>query len=765
MGFFADYAAWEPSTASTERLEALLASYADATLAELEPPVGGSSWREIEDRLRAAVGGSLAIEWLAFFEYHAAWRACSQGDGTAMRQAAANLEALQVQAPDLEFEKVRRLLLLADLQRALGEFGRAFELLELADRSLAAERDRHDALRSGVLGLRGELLRESGRLDEAATAMASAVAHAFDSRDGSAIERALLRDHAFALATGRFADSRDAIVRRLDELPEQHPSRAVLLLFLGHAESGLAGTEPRLLAQATRTLTRARQLGGGHLRVRADLKRFELALRGGDLAGAAAAAADCEASLGPAADQSPPTRDAVELIGMQTRLALLQTSDPGPLSERLPRQAAAEQQLAKEWRTQAASTGGIGFLHQSTRRDLLAAGVELRLALAVGRGETDGPERALQVLIDMQLHTSLARHRGAPACTVADVQASLDPAHCVLVYLPARTHTWVFLVDRVGVHCERLPDDLSVDFALEEYATALARGPDLHDHARSFAIGELVRAGARARERLLPPPLAQRLLRARALTVVGADLVAGAVFEALPLDDGRLLGEALAIDNVASLPLAVSSIRAHRPVPRAEARLLLLGCTVPAFKFPVQVVAEAMAGYQATEAVLDEDLTLASWRRMVSAKAAILHVVAHGVTGGPTAGGPGLRLADGPLWREDVDAAMPDLVIVSACGGGAGPVRPGEGESFGSMVGAFLWSGATVVIASRRGLLALDHLQLMAQCHLQLANGVGPAEAMRVARSTAARTGDLLARAHHAQVQVFGPGRLPPVGK
>ncbi|MBL8723037.1 MAG: CHAT domain-containing protein [Planctomycetes bacterium] len=753
-----------PAAARTaEQLTELLMLHADAVLSDTATALDLAELATVEADLRTAVERLLPVEWLAFFEYHAAWLAWSQGDGTAMAQAATRLEALQARAPDLQFEKVRRQLLLADLQRALGEFGRATKLLDAVDPELRAAPAGQEALRSNLLGLRSEILRETGRLDEAAAAMAEALACAFASGDASAIARALFREHAIALATGRYGASLASIEQRLATLPANDPNRATLLLFRGYAEAGQAGTDPEQLAQAAQTLAEARTLAGGHLRVRADLKRLDVALRAGDLDAATAAAADCETSLGSAATHTPPTRDGVEWIGLRTQLLLLRQANRTELAEWLPRQAAAEAELAREWRSQPALTGGIGFLQMGQRRDLLAAGIALRLALAAPEDATHGAAQALQVLLQLQLETSLARHRATPACTVAELQSILGPGHGVLVFLPGRLQSWVFLVDSASVHCESLPGNLASDSALQGMATAQARGPNLTAAARDFAIGELQRHGAAARERLLTATLAQRLLRLQALTIVGADLLGGVVLEALPLADGRLLAEALAIDHVGSLPLAVAAARAHRPKPHREARLLLLACTTPAFVFPVESLANGRAAYAEAMTSYDQQLTRRHWRELDLTQTTVLHVVAHGEPPSKDNPSPGVRFADGPLWREDIDRAMPALVIVSACSGGIGPARAGEGDSFGSMVGAFLWHGAGAVVASRRGLAALDHLRMMDLCHQHLAAGASIAAALRAARSSLAGTGDLLDRSHRAQVQVFGAGFLPPI--
>jgi CHAT domain-containing protein len=258
--------------------------------------------------------------------------------------------------------------------------------------------------------------------------------------------------------------------------------------------------------------------------------------------------------------------------------------------------------------------------------------------------------------------------------------------------------------------------------------------------------------------------------------VVGSDLCAGVPIEALMLDDGRLLGEAVAVDHTASLPLGVAMARANRPVPYAQAAMLLWASTdhhapgpdaaaVPGFEFPPQFLGPLRDAYRNADTVVGPNATAGAFRTTRFTDFDVLHIVAHHVQGRRGQAESGLLMEDGVVRRRDLLAACKGLVILSACGAGSGPVRAGEGDAFHSFVGACLWNGAQAVIASRRDLLVLDHLRTMVHCHERLAQGDCPARAMQRARLTMVSGADLVTRVQRAMIQVFGAGNLPLIAR
>ncbi|MEX0428503.1 CHAT domain-containing protein [Nocardioides sp. DS6] len=117
----------------------------------------------------------------------------------------------------------------------------------------------------------------------------------------------------------------------------------------------------------------------------------------------------------------------------------------------------------------------------------------------------------------------------------------------------------------------------------------------------------------------------------------------------------------------------------------------------------------------------------------------VLHVAAHGRHSAESPLFSGLALADGPWFGYDVDqlAAVPDVVLLSACEGGRSTVRWGE-ELIG-MTAAWLHAGARCVIASPAAVGDEAAYDALVRVHRGLAAGVAPAEALAAAVPPATR--------------------------
>ena len=117
----------------------------------------------------------------------------------------------------------------------------------------------------------------------------------------------------------------------------------------------------------------------------------------------------------------------------------------------------------------------------------------------------------------------------------------------------------------------------------------------------------------------------------------------------------------------------------------------------------------------------------------------VLHVAAHGRHSAESPLFSGLALADGPWFGYDVDqlAAVPDVVLLSACEVGRSTVRWGE-ELIG-MTAAWLHAGARCVIASPAAVGDEAAYDALVRVHRGLAAGVAPAEALASAVPPATR--------------------------
>lgn len=124
----------------------------------------------------------------------------------------------------------------------------------------------------------------------------------------------------------------------------------------------------------------------------------------------------------------------------------------------------------------------------------------------------------------------------------------------------------------------------------------------------------------------------------------------------------------------------------------------------------------------------------------LAAEVDVLHLAAHGRHSADNPLFSGLELADGTWYGYDIDglAAVPDVVLLSACEVGRSTIRWGE-ELIG-LVGAWLHAGARAVIASPAVVADEAAYAVFSRLHEALAKGLPPAEAL--AESLPAATTD-----------------------
>ncbi|MFD7075354.1 CHAT domain-containing protein [Nocardioides sp. NPDC059952] len=124
----------------------------------------------------------------------------------------------------------------------------------------------------------------------------------------------------------------------------------------------------------------------------------------------------------------------------------------------------------------------------------------------------------------------------------------------------------------------------------------------------------------------------------------------------------------------------------------------------------------------------------------LAAEVDVLHLAAHGHHSADNPLFSGLELADGTWYGYDIDglAAVPDVVLLSACEVGRSTIRWGE-ELIG-LVGAWLHAGARAVIASPAVVADEAAYEVFSRLHGALAKGLAPAEAL--AESLPAATAD-----------------------
>lgn len=416
------------------------------------------------------------------------------------------------------------------------------------------------------------------------------------------------------------------------------------------------------------------------------------------------------------------------------------------------------------------SFGGLGLFHFEEMQQLLADLVDAQLALQPGEA---GVRTAMATVLHAEEQGSLTRtlttRRGASKSTWNAVQDSLPADAIALVFVPSRYGSILLSMTRRDLVPLRLPPCTAFDELAWQVTGRMSQ-------LRGEPERELVTDLRRLRDQLLPPTVLARLVPYQHWIVVGSGALTNVPFEALPLDNGTLVGERYAVSNIASLPLR--ALLAPEARPKVGARLLMIDNLAPAAigraEFGLEGItrstlagriAPLLAPYagKATE-LSDERGTEAALRALQLRDYDIVHILAHGARdasgysgwgialGGDVDGGP---QCDGLLWPEDVlPMHARGLVILSACRIARAPRRLGEDHG-ANLGGAFLYAGASAVVQSRAAIRVDETLELMQHFHARLAEGKAWAEALRAARA-AIGPRSLGARLRAAQVQLSG---------
>ena len=247
-----------------------------------------------------------------------------------------------------------------------------------------------------------------------------------------------------------------------------------------------------------------------------------------------------------------------------------------------------------------------------------------------------------------------------------------------------------------------LPD---LDVAAGELPGALGRA------VRGDLVARLARLAA-----VLVEPVAA-LVGARPVVLTPSALLAGVPWSLLP----GLVGRPVTVAQSATSWAGRSSApwRAGRAGLIAGPRVARAGDEVRAVAKEWQVV-DCLVGPEATAAAASS----------LAAGVDVLHVAAHGRHAAESPLFSGVQLADGTWFGYDVDqlAAVPDVVLLSACEVGRSTVRWGE-ELIG-MTTAWLHAGARCVIASPAAVADEAAYDALVRVHRALAAGSAPAEAL-----------------------------------
>jgi CHAT domain-containing protein len=626
------------------------------------------------------------------------------------------------------------------LEESLALYDEAEEIV----RAHVHEHVYYETLVCHVLGGRGDAFRHWGLLDQAGRWFAREREEVERLRTGGndvPVERLVANHHGLNLALA-LNDPLD------EELYAAHPLERIKLLLrygrgLFEAERRDPEREPRagsVLRDALAELDDG--LPAGALpaveRILPELTLVEVALREGDREAANRSLASARALL-EGMDGPRPTERAHFLV-LEARVG----ADAAASRKRL---AAYCQGQVAHWQRAPSRAGGYGSLQFGYGR--LALSELIRLELELERGE-DGPRAALAHVLATQATGTLAKAVDAPDVDLALVREELlDEGDGLLLFLPARDRSHLFLVDRQEVVHVLLPPIDRLDAPRTDLVRTLQRPASEVKEGlpRERHVAKQERACAELGRALLPADAVRRLERWDHVFVIGLDLFGELPLEVLPAGEHASLGTWRAVSRLPSAAVGVHLKRAARAAADDGGAVVLVGAArneAAEAEFGLAPLGVTDADLEALLAPYPEEerrtllgprASLAELDRAGLPGARTLQLFAHGVQDRAGERPAAVVLADGLLRADDLEArAAPPLVLLAACRASAGPERRGDAGS-SDLAGAFLATGAHAVVASSFRLEVASALRLSEHFHRAFAGGASPAEALRIARS------------------------------
>ena len=381
-------------------------------------------------------------------------------------------------------------------------------------------------------------------------------------------------------------------------------------------------------------------------------------------------------------------------------------------------------------------------------RDALRTG-QLRSRLALAHAELE--EATLEVRREIEDRGQAPMPARAPIVR----ERLLKGDQLLLEYFVGEEATFLFVVSTEGVGVHRLPGRDALAHRVDGFL-ALLRSAHLVPQARR-KVPEVARA---LEEVLLPGELPGRM-RDREVYVVPDGPLFALPFEALPDGEGflgdstvfaygassgfllALQGRRLSLERgIVAGAFADAESAAWLPHAEEEARAV-------AAKFPVD------RSTVVTGASLRKE-----WLVSRAPDAGVLHLAAHS-TMRPD-GRIGLLLAPGPapqdriLWGDEAARLRArDLVVLSACETGRGPLVQGVGVW--GLVYPFVFGGASRVVVSLWPVADDSVPELMGAFYDRLLSGASVPVALAQARRALPRRGDGADAARYAAFVAYGP--------
>ncbi|HTF89963.1 MAG TPA: CHAT domain-containing protein [Planctomycetota bacterium] len=677
---------------------------------------------------------------------------------------------------------------LADVQRRAGTKTVSLETVKTADQRIAALgpgfAQRFELQAQSEL-LRTQLYNELGVPDLAWSALLRCKEAAIQADNPQLQEHALLFEVNLLLAT----DRKQEVIKLLrpggkERIP---PLPARLQMRLGKAFADMEPMTAEYAEEASTILSSVLEDEAldPEDRRSAYMSLVDFQIRQGDLESAEQSLEAAKAELARILQEQKAgmsARDQAEIEAYSSHLLRARGLDKASGKEQLASLKQAYDRMIDDLQGDERSSGGVGFLHFRTRRFMLNELIELSLAV---EGEEHGLDLALEALIEAQELGSLSRALKGAACTPVDVRKLMTSAEGgVLVFVPDHHRTLVLAFDaKPSGLCKAVAAQGVWAPLVDQWLNDVSTAPSGDEKSLARNLAALERHGKLVADTLFPAEIRARMAGWKSVTIVGADLMDGLPFEAIPLGGPEVLGIRFAIDRAPSLPVQVklANRRAKTPPPPADkAGLWLVAApAIPAWadpalrglapipfndanrkavQKPYPKLEQAFIGETATRAALEAPgLCLAS----------VLQVTAHGTVMPKKERSAALVLRpmskgdDGILDCDEVEEKLhvPDTVVLSSCSAAHSEQRYGE-DGLNHLGGAFMFAGASCVVLSSHPVEAGAMQALMEVFHQRLSAGDSRAESMRAAREAVAKNPRFPHPFYYSLVQVTGLGQM-----
>ncbi len=671
-----------------------------------------------------------------------------------------------------------------EVKRRLGSYREALQALEELDRELLAQSN--EELAAMALGLRARICIELGLLGRAQPLVEKALTLAREWRDADRVGAWITDAYKDAANLSLVRQDNREAVQRVEELLadkvlyDDYPvARADLKVLQVHGLLYLEREDPSRPRRSQEVAQEALEEPRlpPQLKIDATMLLASSLIDARQFDAAQKALQQVRVLIADTGKGNQSSLSMALLSALETRLVI----DRGGAGDAIHSSGMALhrafEHLASQRRLLPLRKGGVSFLRNLTWREVISELIRFEIL----RDPTAGPQKGLDVLLQVEALGSVARRLDLPPLTSKEVIEQVIPAvgnSAYFFFAPHRSHG--FVITEEQVHHEFLPPEPQVEvLALRHKAAAFtpihsiaATDRDRHNEAE--------RAMARELSARVLGPVEEHLRDATELVIVGDDLCEYLLWECLPFEQHSFLGTAIPFSRMPSFVLAQHFRSAGQHPSTQSLDLLLVTRPQPESsvisRWPQTQTLVLAPGteqdlsspYATTQVLLGAAATPQALLTSRLNETKVLQLLVHGVQDHPrerpavlvlSAEQESLGLLGARELEESLHNGAPQLVMLTSCQSGSGPVRYGDPGATRLTTSWFL-RGARHVIASPANLDADATVQLSKAFHARLAQGLPPATALRDARLDLITDGRT-APFYHGLLQIHGIDREP----